>query len=293
MLVSGQSQPQLGRSLTLRRRTYLIGIAVQLGTAALCLAVTSYALHFELDRILFPSTPNFKGPVAHATLSYKSASGNELLARRYGTAKVGCVVFFPGQHGANASYDFANHVAAGLAVYFLAYPGQDGAAGRTQLREILDLIGEAVTNASNECSLRRTVFVGASLGSMLAVYASRTVKPAGLVLSSTAPSLSAAIRVRLRSHWISAPLSWLPLSSIVTHDYSLAEGLAGWPDARVVIFQGTDDGKTPIGLLQNSGVIPVGVRLLSIPGGTHSTTFALSQDAQLSSALELIRRESH
>jgi hypothetical protein len=255
---------------------------------ALYFAVGVCTLRFGLDGILFPRTAAGESSVATATTSFKSPSGNELLVRQYGRANAGCVVFFPGQHGANPSYDFTNHVSAGLAVFFLAYPGQDGAAGRTHLDEIEQLVGMALTEVSKACTPSRVVFVGVSLGSVLATYASHSMKPAGLVLSSTAPSLSSAIRVRLRSHWFSVPLSWLPLSDLVPHDYSLAEGLGHWPDARVVIFQGTDDVQTPIELLQRPGVLPGDARLVSIPGGTHSTTFALSRHAQLSATLDLV-----
>jgi hypothetical protein len=275
----------------LSKRFYLAAVLFLLAATATYFAVVSYSLHFEMNRILFPRTSTFSGPIADATVSFKSALGNELLVRRYGRSNIGCIIFFPGQHGATASYKVGNYTSAGLAVFFLAYPGQDGASGRTELQEIEHLVGEAITRVIDECQPSRTVFVGVSLGAVLATYASRSVRPAGLVLSSAAPSLSSAIRVRLRSNPISLPLSWLPLSALLPHDYSIAEGLRHWPDARVVIFQGTDDQQTPIGLLRSSGVVSGGVRLVSVPGGTHSTTFALSREAQLSTALTLIQSD--
>jgi len=199
------------------------------------------------------------------------------------------VVFFPGQHGATAGYSFANYTAAGLAVFAIAYPGQDGASGRTELSEIEDLVDRAIATVGNTCSLNRTVFVGVSLGAMLAAYASRSTKPAGLVLLSAAPSLSVAIRVRLRSHWALAPLSLLPLRTLLTHDYSLVESLRQSPSNQVVIFQGTHDEQTPIELLHGPDVLLTSVRLIGVPGGTHSTTFVLSQKAQLSTILKMLQ----
>jgi alpha-beta hydrolase superfamily lysophospholipase len=260
-----------------------------LSAVALYFSVAAYGLHFEISRFLFPHTPAFTGSPSEATLGIKSRSGNELLVRRYGQARVGCVVFFPGQHGATAAYNVANYTAAGLAVFAIAYPGQDGASGHTELGEIEGLVGQAVAIVGNTCSLNRTVFVGVSLGAMLAAYASHSTKPAGLVLLSAAPSLSSAIRIRLRSDWALAPLSLLPLPTLLTHDYSLVEGLRQPPSTQVVIFQGTHDDQTPIELLHSPDILLAGVRVIDVPGGTHSTTFALSQKAQLSTILEMLR----
>lgn len=264
-------------------------VLLLLSAVALYFAVAAYGLHFEISHFLFPRTPAFTGSPAEATLSIKSRSGNELLVRRYGQAGVGCVVFFPGQHGATAAYSLANYTAAGLAVFAIAYPGQDGASGRTELSEIEGLVGRAVATVGNTCSLNRTVFVGVSLGAMLAAYASYSTKPAGLVLLSAAPALSSAIRIRFRSRWALAPLSLLPLPTLLTHDYSLVESLRQPPSTQVVIFQGTHDDQTPIELLHSPGILLAGVRVIGVPGGTHSTTFALSQKAQLSTILKMLR----
>ncbi len=275
--------------MRLSARPYRMILLLFAGAVVLYFAVASCGLHFMLDRLLFPRTAIFSGPTADATTAFRSASGNELLVRRYGRVNTGCIVFFPGQHGATASYTFTNYASAGVAVFLLAYPGQDGASGRSELQKIEHLVGEAVTRVVDECPPDRMVFVGVSLGAMLATYASQSLKPAGLVLSSVAPSLSSAIRVRLRAHFHSLPLGWLPLPDLLPHDYSLAEGLAHWPGARVTIFQGTRDEQTPLELLRSSGIIRNEVRLVGVPGGTHSTTFVLSRDAQLSTVLEMIR----
>ena len=264
-------------------------VPLLLSAVALYFAVAAYGLHFEISRFLFPSTPAFTGNPAEATFSIKSRSGNELLVRRYGQATVGCVVFFPGQHGATAAYNFANYTSAGLAVFAIAYPGQDGASGRTELSEIEGLVDHAIATVANTCSLDRTVFVGVSLGAMLAAYASHSTKPAGVVLLSAAPSLSSAIRVRFRSHWALAPLSLLPLPTLLAHDYSLVDSLGKPPSTQVVIFQGTHDDQTPIELLHSPDILLAGVRVIGVPGGTHSTTFVLSQKAQLSTILEMLR----
>jgi pimeloyl-ACP methyl ester carboxylesterase len=266
-------------------------IALLLGAVAVYFALTAYVLHFEMDRVLFPRTPAFKGP-AVSTASFRGKSGSELLVRRYGEAQAGCVLFFPGQHGALASYDFADHVAAGLGVYLIAYPGQGGAAGPAALDEIEQLAGEAAAAVLRQCQPHRTVFVGVSLGSMLAARATRPLQPAGLVLLSAAPSLSSAIRVRLRARLVTAPLGWLPVSKLVPHDYSLHESLLRSPAMPVVVFQGLEDEQTPIELLRSADIFHGALHLVGVAGATHSTTFTLSGEARLATVLALLRGQA-
>jgi len=260
---------------------YRTALATLLSAFVLYFLVAACVLHFGLSRVLFPKTSSLNVPPAVATTTIRAKSGNELLVRRYGRGSAGCVVFFPGQHGAAASYDFTGYISAGLSVFSLAYPGQDGTRGRAELSEIQMLVGEALAAVGMTCHSRQTVFVGVSLGSMLAAYASQSTSPAGLVLVSTTPSLSAAVRVRLRSRFYLAALSVLPLSALVPYDYSLADSIGHTPGLSVVIFQGTKDDQTPLALLRD--VVSRGrMKLVEIPGGTHATTFALSLRAQVS-----------
>jgi pimeloyl-ACP methyl ester carboxylesterase len=261
--------------------------ALVLGAVLLYFVAAACSLHFGLSRILFPRTSSVNVRTTEATVSVEAKSGNQLLVRRYGSGNAGCVVFFPGQHGAVGSYDFTGYESAGVAVLSLAYPGQDGARGRAELVEIEALVSKAIAGAGDICPPNRTVFVGVSLGSMLAAYATRTVRPAGLVLLSAAPSLSAAVRVRLKSRFYLAPLSLLPLSALVPYDYSLLDSIGRIRDLPAVIFQGTKDEQTPIDLLR---IVVSGsqMKLIEVPGGTHSTTFALSQAAQVSAVLGML-----
>jgi len=231
---------------------------------------------------LFPHTPDFHGQIPASVDHVDSGGGNELLIRRYGNAHIGCVVFFPGQHGYDIKYDTGPYTSAGLEVLLLAYPGQDGAAGEATLEEVEDLARRAVRRAKESCPADRVVLLGVSLGAMLAAYASRDAGLAGLVLVATAPSLSEAIRVRLASRWYLMPLGILPVSRILPHDYSLTESLLQ-PHARdVAIFQGTEDRQVPISDLDSALSRVQGLRMVQVTGGTHSTTFPLSRDAQIS-----------
>jgi len=248
----------------------------------LYVAVAAYLLRFQMDRVLFPATSASRFTAAGVE-RVASASGNELLVRRYGAVERGCIVFFPGQHGNLPGYEehlFPTLTAQGVAVFSLAYPGQDGAAGRSGLAEIRTLTAQALAVVGGYCKLDITVFVGRSLGAMLAAYAVNDRQPAGVVLDSTASSLSAAVGTQLKSHWASLPLAYLPLSTLLPHDYSLAEALARAANLRVVIFQGTNDTQTLLSDLYEAKVLlPRGITLIPIPGADHSDAYVVAGKA--------------
>jgi alpha-beta hydrolase superfamily lysophospholipase len=257
-------------------------LCIALAGIALYFATGVWVLRFAMAGLLFPHTPDYGGPSPDSIERVESEEGNELLIRRFGKAHIGCVVFFPGQHGYAAKYDPGPYTEAGLEVLLLAYPGQDGASGSATLANIEDLARRAVGRATESCPANRVVLLGVSLGAMLAAYAGHGVELSGLVLVAAAPSLSGAISVRLASRWYLAPLGILPLSRILPHDYSLTESLVKGPVGGVVIFQGTDDEQTPISALSDEFSSSNGIRVVRVPGGTHSTTFAASREAQIS-----------
>lgn len=268
----------------------LLGIA--LIASALYVAAGVLILRFAVESALLPSTPNFIGPPPSSVHSVTTEGGSELLIRRYGKPLLGCVVLFPGQHGYAAKYDVRAYTEAGVEVLLLGYPGQDGASGSASLEELEQLASRAIKSAQESCPEGRTVIVGVSLGSMLAAYAAHNSQIAGLILVSTAPSLSAAIRTRLGSKWYSAPLVVLPVSRILPRDYSLAEALASLPDVSVDIFQGAEDVQTPLSNLEGVRQYPSRIALTIVPGGTHSTTFSRSLKAQIGSIRRMLLARS-
>jgi len=265
-----------------------IGLMVALGFYCACAA---YVLRFNLDSILFPHVLEPADSVTQMTARVTDASGNQLLLRRYGQPRTGCAIFFPGQHGELSDYQqtlFRKFADAGVAVFAADYPGQDGAAGSANIRRVLDLSHRAVLLVTQQCDQRRTIILGRSLGSMVAVYAAEGVKPAVIVLESAAPSLSAAIAVRIRSHWYLYPLRLLPLHALLVHDYSLAEALTHSPDTPVILFQGTADHQTPIGELKHIGTLPPNVRLVPISQATHANTYRLALDAEIATVIDAL-----
>lgn len=237
-----------------------------------------YVLRYQLDSLLFPqSSPSITttAPVFQRI----SSNGNVMLIRKYGIARVGCVLFFPGQHGSSIAYEtdlFPVFTSQGVAVLAVAYPGQDGAPGRANLQEVQTLASRAVVTARTACAGHNVVIYGRSLGSMVAAYSADKQHPAGLILEGAAPSLSSAIQLKLESHWYLAPLTLLPISRLLTHDYSLGEAMTSSPDVPTIAFQGTSDGQTPL-LALKSIALPKNIQLIAVPGGTHSSTYVVAR----------------
>jgi acetyl esterase/lipase len=268
--------------------SFAIAIVAVLG---LYNASAAYVLRFHLDSVLFPRVVGSTGSIGPVIAHLTDASGSELILHRYSEPRTGCAIFFPGQHGELSSYQqtlFRKLADAGVAVFAVDYPGQDGAAGSPNIPKLLDLSRRAVLLVTQQCTQRRTVIVGRSLGSMVAVYAAEGVKPAAIVLDSAAPSLSAAITTRIRSSWYLYPLTLLPVHALLAHDYSLAEALAHTQDTRVVVFQGTADRRTPIRDLEQIGALPANVRLVPISRATHADMYQLALDAEIGAVIEAL-----
>ncbi|MEO5831402.1 MAG: alpha/beta fold hydrolase [Rhodanobacter sp.] len=250
-------------------------------------------LHFALDSRVMPRVALSADTTAPLFLRISGDDGNAMLVRRYGTPTVGCVLFFPGQHGNIVSYTknlFPAFAAQGMAVLAVAYPGQNGAPGTPRLHDLVALAARAVASAQARCPNHRVVVYGRSLGSMVAAYAAATSRPTGLILESAAPSVSAAIRLRLKRRWYLAPLSLLPVSRLLAHDYSLAEALARMPGVPAVVFQGAADSETPLSDLRAAGV-PGNLRLVVVSGGEHSTTDLLAREPIIQTALSMLRAQ--
>lgn len=274
----------------MRIRTLLLTIAA---LTLLYFAAGACLLRFALEPLVLPRV----GASAHATaplfLRIGSDDGNAMLVRRYGTPRVGCVVFFPGQHGLIPEYEkalFPAFSAQGIAVLAVAYPGQDGAPGTSRLSGILALATQVTASAQAACPDHRIVVYGRSLGAMVAAYAAGRTHPAGLILESAAPAFSSAIRLRLSARWYLAPLALLPVSRLLAHDYALAEALPDALDVPPVVFQGARDDETPLVALQ-TGAMPGNLRLVVVPGGTHSTTYLLARERMVQTALSMLRAQ--
>ena len=269
--------------------TLLVPIAAVV--VALYFAAGACFFRFAFEPLVLPHLAVSTGTNASQLLRIRNDDGNAVSVRTYGTPKVGCVVFFPGQHGLISAYErdlFPAFSAQGVAVIAVAYPGQDGAPGTAHLAEIPTLAAQAVAFAQAACPGHRVVVYGRSLGAMVAAYAAATSRPSGLILEGAAPSFSSAIRARLNSRWYLAPLTLLPVSKLIARDYSLAEALPGTLNVPAVVFQGTADIETPLSALRTVGV-PGHLRVVVVTGGEHSTTYLLARDRIIQTTLSMLR----
>ena len=254
------------------------------------LGIGACMLHFRLEALLVPRT----AATASSTSPRLQTIGRsgELPIRRYGEAHLGCVLFFPGQHGHLPGYErslFPAFNARGIAVLAVAYPGQDGAPGIADFSSLESLYGQAFPAARAACQDRPVVLVGRSFGAMVASYGAANHRPAGLILEGAALSLSSAIRTRLRSRWYSAPWAVLPISSLLPRDFSLGQALSLAGSTPVVCFQGTADVDTPLSALQNDPALEK-LRIVAVRGGTHADTYVMARDRIVEEAVSMLRQ---
>jgi fermentation-respiration switch protein FrsA (DUF1100 family) len=253
--------------------------AAALATLVLAFGALLLTIRYRTDQILFPQVPGRSAATIVGSLGAVPRSASRMLLRGYGENRLGCVVFFPGQHGGIATYEkslFPSLVSEGIKVFSASYPGQDGAPGTSGIAEVNGQASKAVALASRECGKIHTVVVGRSLGSMVAAYSLGRSHPAGLVLVSAAPSLSAAFSAQLATHWYTRPLRLLPAQSLLRRDFSLVSALGQRASVPLLLFQGTRDLQTPLELLRPEGAIPRGGRIIVVPGGTHADTYLIA-----------------
>lgn len=251
-----------------------------------------YVLRFQLDHFLFPYKEVANGVNPKNAISVIGPNGNGILIRHYGSPRLGCILFFPGQHGGIKSYEdnlFPSYVASGIAVYAISYPGQDGAKGRSNIQDIQSLSLKAIDTIRDVCPLNKTVFVGRSLGAMIAAYAAGVSNPVGLVLEGAAPSLSSGVIAYMSNRWYLSPITLLPLHVVLSHDYSLSEALPTLPKFPIIVFQGAKDDQTPVDALQSSKKLPRNTQLVVVPNGTHANTYQLIISQYVQSIFSMLK----
>jgi hypothetical protein len=280
-------------------RRPLVAIGLGLGTlAALYFGGAALLLRVDLDSILFPRTPPLKAAVAHdlqEAFRVQGANDEALIAWRFGNGSAGCVVYFPGQRGGIEQYArqlFDDVTRAGLVVYAIAYPGEDGAPGRAQLADLPSLAGQAAARVATQCGASRTVLAGRAVGALVAAWASSRLPspPAGLVLESTSPSLAEEVRAHLREHPLSRPLAWLPMRAVLARDADLAGAIPD--DLHAVVFQGTADDVAPIADLRPGPGTTTFPAVVQVRDGTHADTLSRAREAMIATMLQMIHAAS-
>jgi len=272
--------------LTLRTVKAGLLVTALIATSAL---VFSLSLRFYMTRLIFREAMTVPtGWDEEILVSAPSEAATKLY--RYGDDVNGCVVFFPGQHGFLPRYKeeiFAQFQQRRVSVFALVYPAE---ASRQPLSQTMEAVVEAVDVALKNCRSRKVLLVGRSLGSMVAAYTSVKVQTqvSGLLLEGVSPSLSTAIHAKLSMHWMLKPLNWMPVHSILQHDYSLTEALNKLNGVPVVIFQGSEDELAPATILQEDRDLVRHAKLNVIEGGRHSDTYLLAGSAFWDCAMTML-----
>jgi pimeloyl-ACP methyl ester carboxylesterase len=219
--------------------------------------------------------------------------GRSVLIRRYGSPDSSyCVVFFSGQHGGIPGYEkplFRDMVHAGLTVYALSYPGQDGASGKSRL----STVGEDVATALDTLDalmfgkLKSAVFVGRSLGATVAVFEAERFHPKALLLDGVSPSLSDAIRAQASKHWFTYLWSYLPFESLLTNQYDIVSPLEKLREVPVWIFQGSCDDTAPLSNINTMLNAMPHINLEVVQKGDHGDIYKVDHEKYISVLLQL------
>jgi hypothetical protein len=257
-------------------------------------------LRLDMDAILFPRTPAPEPAVARDLVEAFRVPGphdEALLVRRFGAGPAGCVLWFPdGRAGVerDAREIYEDVARAGLVVYAVAWPGQDGAPGRVHWDDLRPLAARAATEVIVRCGAARTVLAGGRLGGLVAALASTALaqRPAGLVLESASPTLAAAVRARLRGSLSTRALALLPLERVLPHEEVLADAIGA--DLHAVVFQGTADAQAPIAELRPGGAPQLErPAIIEVREGTHDDTRTRARAAMIATMLDMIRDARH
>ncbi|MFT7559594.1 MAG: hypothetical protein ACI93R_001506 [Flavobacteriales bacterium] len=239
----------------------------------------SIVLRFFLPALVFTDIPDV---ITHADgrMSFWD-DDNELLIRHYDAAdsQGRCVVFFPGQHGGVVRYEqeiFASLLSNNIDVFYLAYPGYEGAAGKPDFDMLDQLTNAAVERIGAEynCESSNMVYVGRSLGASIALVAAKKYRPKAVVIDGVASSLSTVIHRRLASFALTKPLLLLPIEKILTTNFNLATLLDGpLKGINLTIFQAENDDSTPYRDIAPIAMKHPNVTLVKIMGADHGNAY--------------------
>jgi Alpha/beta hydrolase family len=255
--------------------------------------VPALLLRFALDRFVFPLVDS---GVTHEdrVIDVPLGADRSIRIREYGGRELPhCVIFFPGQHGGISTYEqtlFPNIETLGITVYALSYPGQDGARGRSYGAGLIQNVDTALATINHEtsCQPGNAVFVGRSLGSVVALLAAQRVRPKGLLLDGVPSTLTTAIKAALRRHIATRPWTLLPVQSLVKNDFQLLPVIHALRPIPIVIFQGMEDQVTPFAETQSTVVGQDNVQFFAIPGATHTHAYLLSMPQYSKKLQELV-----
>ncbi len=255
-------------------------------------SVGAYVLYEKIPSYLFPHIALAEKTEEILKFELYDSLGNGLLVREYGHSKEQCIVFFPGQHGGVKHYEkelFTAFQRSNFKVFSVSYPGQDGAKGKVEsIATLIALINTAMETILLKCSSNELVVYGRSMGATVAAFSIDKSRVSGLILESVAPSLPIAISDHLNSKWYLKPLSLLPISTLLLHEYKLSDSFLMLKNIPVVIFQGDRDIRTPLKQLQKAWNYRNNVSLHIVKTGQHSNTYIQALDEIINTATNMV-----
>lgn len=273
---------------------------MKIAVTALLFAVCVYFLApcvyvcFFIDRNTIKTSEKLK-TLEDRTFEIPCPEGRSVLIRRYGSSDSSrCVVFFPGSHGGIPRYEktwFKDMLEAGMTVYALSYPGQDGAQGSSRLSTVGSDVETALDalDAITSGRLHGAVFVGRSLGATVAVMAASRFHPKALLLEGVSPSLSDAVRAFCSKQWFTTLWNCLPLEHLMADDHDILSSLKEMRGTPIWIFQGDRDETTPLKNLNKALYSLPWINVVPVPGGTHGESYRIARKTYLSVLNQLIQ----
>lgn len=265
--------------------------------AVLYFAVPAALLRWDLDRLVFSAQSQQR---THEGKRFDVAVSPDatVVVRRYGDAGRACAFFFPGQHGGIGSYErtlFPLIREAGADVYAISYPGQDGAKGHAHVDRLFGQVALAVSRVSRaaRCGMRRSVFVGRSLGATVALAEAVKFRPRGVLVDGLGADLASVVRAWMGRHPLSTGWRLLPVRALLgRRDYPAASLLQQMPSVPVSIFQGTADTVTRYALARSAVQGRPNVTFETVDGGTHHDSYLLAGSAYVRSLRSLLDEET-
>jgi alpha-beta hydrolase superfamily lysophospholipase len=268
-------------------------LILMLALLVLYFLLPALLLHFAMDRLTFTAQTD---DTTHEYQRYEVKLGGHrsVVVRRYGRVNAACVIFFPGQHGGMGTYErtlFPQMERAGAVVYAVSYPGQDGATGASQLRSLTDDVAAGIDSIEHNtpCIPAQSVFVGRSLGAIVALAEAARFSPRGVLLDGVSPDLSGVVHAWFERHPLARGWNMLPVRALLADDFALTDIVMKLPATPVVVFQGTADQVTPFEPMRIWAAANPAIRFIPIRSASHENAYLLGRTCYLKSLRSLLK----
>ena len=254
------------------------------------------AIRYFIDELVFIGASEKETNESIRLIS--RAGETETLIRGYGVKNnKKCVIFFPGRTGGIPRYEielFESVIGQGIPLYALSYPGYEGANGNSSFSNIIETTGSAVSLLATKqrCNIKKSVFVGRSLGASIALETAVQYSPKALVLDSVGISLDSVIKYQLSKTRILYPLSFLPIKDLLLFNQDLTSSINKAQASKVYIYQGELDEMAPYHTIIKALKGLPNIKIVEVPHATHKNAFKVAGNQYLNTIVYLINNDS-